>query len=49
VVPVDLGSRTEVADLRSSPEFAHYRHEIWDLLHDEVARAQRLEKEVASV
>ncbi|MFD5622143.1 ABC transporter ATP-binding protein [Streptomyces yangpuensis] len=36
-------------DLRSSPEFARYRHEIWTLLHDEVARAQQLEKEEASV
>ncbi|GGO87873.1 ABC transporter ATP-binding protein [Wenjunlia tyrosinilytica] len=44
VVPIDLGRRTDVADLRSSPEFAHYRHRIWDLLHDEVARAQELER-----
>ncbi|MCX5582021.1 ABC transporter ATP-binding protein [Streptomyces erythrochromogenes] len=36
-------------ELRSSPEFARYRHEIWTLLHDEVARAQQLEKEEASV
>jgi NitT/TauT family transport system ATP-binding protein len=42
-VQIDLGDRTEVRDLRSSTEFAHYRHEIWELLHDEVARAQRLE------
>lgn len=34
--------------LRSSPEFARYRHEIWNLLHDEVARAQQLEKETAA-
>jgi NitT/TauT family transport system ATP-binding protein len=44
VVPIGLESRTEVSDLRSSPEFAHYRHEIWSLLHDEVARAQELER-----
>ena len=42
-VRIDLGNRREVRDLRSSPEFARYRHEIWELLHDEVARAQRLE------
>lgn len=36
-------------ELRSSPEFARYRHDIWTLLHDEVARAQQLEKEEASV
>ncbi|MGX1315834.1 NitT/TauT family transport system ATP-binding protein [Streptomyces calvus] len=49
VVPVALGSRTATDDLRSSPEFARHRHRIWSLLHDEVTRAQRLEKEEASV
>ncbi|MEU7552229.1 ABC transporter ATP-binding protein [Streptomyces sp. NPDC044571] len=43
VVPVALGARGE--DVRSTPEFARYRHEIWTLLHDEVARARQLEKE----
>ena len=46
VVEVDLGDRVGVADPRSSAEFARYRHRIWDLLHDEVTRAQQLEKEV---
>ncbi|MEU6812018.1 ABC transporter ATP-binding protein [Streptomyces sp. NPDC046831] len=45
VVPISLGSRTATDDLRSSPEFARYRHEIWTLLHHEVTRAQQLEKE----
>ncbi|MFI6014580.1 ABC transporter ATP-binding protein [Streptomyces sp. NPDC051243] len=49
IVPVALGSRTATDDLRSSPEFARHRQEIWSLLHDEVARAQQLEKEEASV
>jgi NitT/TauT family transport system ATP-binding protein len=53
VVPISFGEvRTaglQGEDLRSSPEFARYRHEIWTLLHDEVARAQRLEKEEATV
>ncbi|MFE2146464.1 ABC transporter ATP-binding protein [Streptomyces sp. NPDC059456] len=56
VVPVSLGARETGAgpgaqgeDLRSSPEFARYRHEIWTLLHDEVARAQQLEKEETPV
>ncbi|MFB7368347.1 ABC transporter ATP-binding protein [Streptomyces sp. NPDC056222] len=49
IVPVALDSRTSTDDIRSSPEFAHHRHEIWALLHDEVARAQQLEKEEASV
>ncbi|GAA1179936.1 NitT/TauT family transport system ATP-binding protein [Kitasatospora gansuensis] len=49
VVPIDLGERTKAQDLRSAPEFARYRHEIWSLLHDEVSRAQQLEREVAHV
>ncbi|MEU9499979.1 ABC transporter ATP-binding protein [Streptomyces sp. NPDC048196] len=49
VVPIALDARTETDDLRSSPEFARYRHEIWSLLHDEVARAQQLEKEAVFV
>ncbi|MFJ9419719.1 ABC transporter ATP-binding protein [Streptomyces sp. NPDC101227] len=48
-VPIGFDSRTETDDLRSSPEFARYRHEIWTLLHDEVTRAQLLEKEEAPV
>ncbi|MEV4614481.1 ABC transporter ATP-binding protein [Kitasatospora sp. NPDC049258] len=49
VVPIDLGDRQQEQDLRSSPEFARYRHEIWHLLHDEVSRAQQLEREVSPV
>ncbi|MFG2828180.1 ABC transporter ATP-binding protein [Streptomyces sp. NPDC048434] len=49
VVPIAFDSRTATDDLRSSTEFARYRHEIWSLLHDEVARAQQLEKEEVSV
>ncbi|MEV7181778.1 ABC transporter ATP-binding protein [Kitasatospora sp. NPDC093679] len=48
VVPIDLGDRSAAQDLRSSPEFARYRHEIWSLLHDEVSRAQQLEREVSA-
>ncbi|MEE1752934.1 ABC transporter ATP-binding protein [Streptomyces sp. SP18CS02] len=48
VVPISFPSRTATDDLRSSPEFARYRHRIWELLHDEVARAQQLEKEGAA-
>ncbi len=44
VVPIDLGSRSLADDLRSTPEFAGYRHEIWSLLHHEVSRTQELEK-----
>ncbi|WAZ26118.1 ABC transporter ATP-binding protein [Streptomyces cinnabarinus] len=49
IVPVAFDSRTATDDLRSSAEFARYRHQIWSLLHDEVARAQQLEKEEAAV
>ncbi|WP_329495014.1 ABC transporter ATP-binding protein [Kitasatospora herbaricolor] len=49
VVPIDLGERAAGQDLRSSPEFARYRHQIWSLLHDEVSRAQQLEREVSHV
>ncbi|MFI9113849.1 ABC transporter ATP-binding protein [Streptomyces venezuelae] len=53
VVPISFGEARAAGlqgeDLRSSPEFARYRHEIWTLLHDEVARAQQLEKEEATV
>ncbi|MFD9129548.1 ABC transporter ATP-binding protein [Kitasatospora sp. NPDC059571] len=49
VVRIDLGDRSATGDLRSSPEFARYRHEIWSLLHDEVSRAQQLEREVSTV
>ncbi|OEJ62218.1 ABC transporter ATP-binding protein [Streptomyces agglomeratus] len=49
VVPISLGSRTSADDLRSSPGFARYRHEIWSLLHDEVARAQQLERDEVAV
>ena len=49
VVPIDLGERVASQDLRSSPEFARYRHQIWSLLHDEVSRAQQLEREVSHV
>ncbi|MCX5302948.1 MULTISPECIES: ABC transporter ATP-binding protein [unclassified Streptomyces] len=52
IVPVSFGARGDGflgEELRSSPEFARYRHEVWTLLHDEVARAQQLEKEEATV
>ncbi|QES47694.1 ABC transporter ATP-binding protein [Streptomyces venezuelae] len=50
VVPVSFGDRSALLgeDLRSSPEFARYRHEVWTLLHDEVARARQQEKEAVA-
>jgi NitT/TauT family transport system ATP-binding protein len=49
VVPIDLGPRTEIDDLRSSPEFAAQRHRLWELLHDEIDTARRQEKDTAAV
>ncbi|MBO0877887.1 MAG: ABC transporter ATP-binding protein, partial [Pseudonocardia sp.] len=45
VVHIDLDHRGEADDIRSTPVFAHYRHQIWTLLRDEVVRAHELEKE----
>lgn len=47
VVDIDLGDRTAGEDIRSAPEFAHYRHHIWNLLRSEVDRAQQAERAVA--
>src|SRR2546421_692429 len=44
IVPIDLDRPDDPeSDLRSEPEFARYRREIWGLLHDEVRRAGELE------
>jgi NitT/TauT family transport system ATP-binding protein len=40
VVEIDLGARGPDQDLRSDPHFVRYRHEVWNLLHDEVHRAE---------
>jgi NitT/TauT family transport system ATP-binding protein len=40
LIDVDLGDRAVEDDLRSSPAFVQYRHQLWTLLHDEVRRAQ---------
>ena len=41
-IPFECTNKEE--DLRSNPEFVNLRHEIWDLLKDEVSRAQEQEK-----
>ena len=43
VVDVPMTARSATEDLRSDPEFAHYRHEIWSLLRDEVDKARSAE------
>ena len=45
VVDVPLTARSATEDLRSDPEFARYRHEIWSLLRDEVDKARTAELE----
>ncbi|NUR31402.1 MAG: ABC transporter ATP-binding protein [Catenulispora sp.] len=47
IVDVRLGERSADDDVRSSPEFAAYRHEVWSLLRDEVPAVHQ--REVVSV
>ncbi|WP_308638223.1 ABC transporter ATP-binding protein [Paenibacillus silvisoli] len=44
IIDIPFESRTTEEDLRSHPEFVRIRHQIWDLLKDEVSRAQEQEK-----
>ncbi|WP_055107889.1 ABC transporter ATP-binding protein [Paenibacillus ihumii] len=44
VVEIPFQGRTSEEDLRAHPEFVRLRHQIWDLLKDEVQRAQEQEK-----
>jgi len=43
IVDVPIVERREDEDIRSTPEFAHIRHQVWTLLHDEVVKASREE------
>ncbi|MGP7819365.1 ABC transporter ATP-binding protein [Niallia sp. 01092] len=45
IIDIPLIERTGEQDLRANPEFTKIRHNIWELLHEEVARAQQLERE----
>lgn len=44
VLDIPFESRRSEDDLRSNPDFVKLRHEVWDLLKDEVTRAQEQEK-----
>ncbi|QHW31032.1 ABC transporter ATP-binding protein [Paenibacillus rhizovicinus] len=44
IIEVPFEARTSEEDLRSNPEFVRIRHQIWDLLKDEVTLAQEQEK-----
>jgi NitT/TauT family transport system ATP-binding protein len=46
LVDIRLAARAAGEDLRSDPTFAHYRHEIWGLLRDEVVKAQAQERDL---
>jgi NitT/TauT family transport system ATP-binding protein len=39
IVEIDLASRDRNEDPRWSADFVRYRHQIWELLHDEVTKA----------
>lgn len=57
IIPIDLGDRDAVDDIRSTPKFTAYRHQLWELLRNEITRTAALEqaphietsKEVVSV
>ncbi|HEX3737919.1 MAG TPA: ABC transporter ATP-binding protein [Solirubrobacterales bacterium] len=48
VIDIDIERRADVADLRSSAEFGHYRHLVWEQLRDEVLIAQGLSRDPAA-
>ncbi|RUT29591.1 ABC transporter ATP-binding protein [Paenibacillus zeisoli] len=45
VIEVPFEARTSEEDLRAHPDFVRLRHQIWDLLKDEVKLAQEQEKD----
>jgi NitT/TauT family transport system ATP-binding protein len=47
VIDIDIDNRADVADVRSSTEFGHYRHLVWEQLRDEVLIAQGLSRNPA--
>ncbi|WP_241251204.1 ABC transporter ATP-binding protein [Candidatus Protofrankia californiensis] len=48
IVDIPITARTDGKDLRSDPDFVRYRHQVWELLHEEVARAQQAERDEQS-
>ena len=47
VIDIEIDNRADVADVRSSAEFGHYRHLVWEQLRDEVLIAQGLSRNPA--
>ncbi len=48
IVDIPITARADGNDLRSDPDFVRYRHQVWELLHEEVARAQQAERDEQS-
>ncbi|MED4452333.1 ABC transporter ATP-binding protein [Metabacillus fastidiosus] len=48
IINNQVHSNSEEEDLRSTAEFARTRHQIWDLLREEVSKAQTFEKKTQS-
>lgn len=44
---IELANRESVGDIRSTPEFSRYRHQLWELLQDEIIRAGQVEEAVS--
>ncbi|WP_433943813.1 ABC transporter ATP-binding protein [Paenibacillus sp. SN-8-1] len=45
VIDIPFKARTSEEDLRAHPDFVRLRHQVWDLLKDEVKLAQEQEKD----
>jgi NitT/TauT family transport system ATP-binding protein len=39
IIDIPLGPRRDDDDLRSSPEFARHRHQVWNLLRSQAQTA----------
>jgi NitT/TauT family transport system ATP-binding protein len=45
IVDIPLEARSREEDLRSNPQFARLRHEVWSLLRDEFHKAETIERD----
>jgi NitT/TauT family transport system ATP-binding protein len=48
IVDIPLEARSREEDLRSNPQFARLRHEVWSLLRDEFHKAETIERDSVS-
>jgi NitT/TauT family transport system ATP-binding protein len=49
IIDIPFAGRSKEEDLRADPEFGHLRHEIWELLRDEVTKAQEFERAIGRI